>query len=139
MIKVSQQDQIQILELNRPKVNAIDESLIKALNAELDKSESDNSIKAEKLVSPKTFNNHIDGFGLENVKTVGDFWKKVFFLRGPFWGPKSSDFRGSRSAGARASARGCERPLPAAPACLRGLTPLCLFPSGTRLREACRL
>ncbi len=35
------------------------------------------SIKAEKLVSPKTFNNHIDGFGLENVKTVGDFWKKV--------------------------------------------------------------
>ena len=45
MIKVSQQDQIQILELNRPKVNAIDESLIKALNAELDKSESDNSIK----------------------------------------------------------------------------------------------
>ena len=45
MIKVSQQDQIQILELNRPKVNAIDESLIKALNDELDKSESDNSIK----------------------------------------------------------------------------------------------
>ena len=45
MIKVSQQDQIQILELNRPKVNAIDESLIKALNVELDKSESDNSIK----------------------------------------------------------------------------------------------
>ena len=35
------------------------------------------SIKAEKLVSPKTFTNHIDGFGLESVKTVGDFWKKV--------------------------------------------------------------
>ena len=45
MIKVSQQDQIQILELNRPKVNAIDESLIKALNNELDKAESNNSIK----------------------------------------------------------------------------------------------
>jgi len=45
MIKVSQQDQIQILELNRPKVNAIDESLIKALINELDKVESDNSIK----------------------------------------------------------------------------------------------
>ena len=45
MIKVSQQGQTQILELNRPKVNAIDESLIKALINELDKVESDNSIK----------------------------------------------------------------------------------------------
>ena len=35
------------------------------------------SIKAEKLISPKTFTNFIDGFGLEGVKTVGDFWKKV--------------------------------------------------------------
>ena len=45
MIKGSQQDQIQILELNRPKVNAIDESLIKALNDELDKIEKNNSVK----------------------------------------------------------------------------------------------
>ena len=45
MIKVSQKDQIQILELNRPKVNAIDESLIKSLNSELDKIEKNDSIK----------------------------------------------------------------------------------------------
>ena len=45
MIKVSTQDQIQILELSRPKVNAIDESLIQALNDELNKIEKDDSIK----------------------------------------------------------------------------------------------
>ena len=45
MIEVSQQDQIQILELNRPKVNAINESLIEALNCELDKIEKNDSIK----------------------------------------------------------------------------------------------
>ena len=37
MIKVSTQNQIQILELSRLKVNAIDESLIQALNDELNK------------------------------------------------------------------------------------------------------
>jgi len=45
MIKVSQKGQIQILELNRPKVNAINEELIKSLNDELDKIEKDDSIK----------------------------------------------------------------------------------------------
>lgn len=45
MIKVSQKGQIQILELNRPKVNAINEELIKSLNGELDKIEKDDSIK----------------------------------------------------------------------------------------------
>lgn len=35
------------------------------------------SIKADKLVSPKTFSDSIDGFGMEGVKTVGDFWQKV--------------------------------------------------------------
>ena len=45
MIKVSTQNQIQILELSRPKVNAIDESLIQALNDELNKIEKDDSIK----------------------------------------------------------------------------------------------
>ena len=35
------------------------------------------SISAEKLVSPKTFSDSIDGFGMEDVKTVGDFWRKV--------------------------------------------------------------
>jgi len=45
MIKVSQKGQIQILELNRPKVNAINEELIKSLNDALDKIEKDDSIK----------------------------------------------------------------------------------------------
>ena len=35
------------------------------------------SIKAEKLVSPRIFSDSIDGFGMKGVKTVGDFWKKV--------------------------------------------------------------
>ena len=35
------------------------------------------SITADKLVSPKTFSEPIDGFGMEGIKTVGDFWKKV--------------------------------------------------------------
>jgi len=35
------------------------------------------SIKANKLVSPKIFSDPIDGFGLPGVKTVGDFWEKV--------------------------------------------------------------
>ena len=51
MIKVSQQDQIQILELNRPKVNAINKRLIQALNDELDQIEKDKSIKGVISVS----------------------------------------------------------------------------------------
>ena len=35
------------------------------------------SIKADKLVSSKTFEETNDGFGLEGVKTSGDFWRKV--------------------------------------------------------------
>ena len=45
MIKSYQKNQIQIIELNRPKVNAIDESLIKSLNSELDKIDRNDSIK----------------------------------------------------------------------------------------------
>jgi N,N'-diacetyllegionaminate synthase len=35
------------------------------------------SIKANKLVSPNIFSDLIDGYGLDGVKTVGDFWEKV--------------------------------------------------------------
>ena len=45
MIKSYQKNQIQIIELNRPKVNAIDDSLIRSLNIELDKIERNDSIK----------------------------------------------------------------------------------------------
>ena len=45
MIKVSQKGQIQIIELNRPKVNAINEELIQALLSQLDQAEKDESIR----------------------------------------------------------------------------------------------
>ena len=35
------------------------------------------SIKANRLVSPNIFSDSIDGFGLDGVKTVGEFWEKV--------------------------------------------------------------
>ncbi len=35
------------------------------------------SIRADKLVSPKVFSEPINNFGFKNVKNVGDFWKKV--------------------------------------------------------------
>ena len=35
------------------------------------------SITADKLVSPKTFSQKIDGFGLNGVFSMGDFWKRV--------------------------------------------------------------
>ena len=35
------------------------------------------SIRADKLVSPQTFDTPIDGFGLKNVNNLGDFWNKV--------------------------------------------------------------
>lgn len=35
------------------------------------------SLKANKLVAETEFSNEISGFGLEGVKTLGDFWKKV--------------------------------------------------------------
>tara|TARA_Y100000996_G_scaffold322125_1_gene258170 strand:- start:87 stop:842 length:756 start_codon:yes stop_codon:yes gene_type:complete len=45
MIRSYQKNQIKIIELNRPKVNAIDDSLISSLNVELDKVERNDSIK----------------------------------------------------------------------------------------------
>jgi len=45
MIKTYQKDQIQIIELNRPKVNAINEALIKSLYSHLDSLEKDDTIK----------------------------------------------------------------------------------------------
>ena len=45
MIKSHQKNQIQIIELSRPKVNAIDADLIRVLNNKLDKIEQDSSIK----------------------------------------------------------------------------------------------
>ena len=45
MIKTYQKDQIQIIELNRPKVNAINEELIKSLISHLNSVEKDNTIK----------------------------------------------------------------------------------------------
>ena len=41
MIKVSQKDQIQIIELNRPKVNAINDELSKSIINQLDQTEHD--------------------------------------------------------------------------------------------------
>ena len=35
------------------------------------------SLKASKLVAETEFSNEISGFGLDGVKTLGDFWKKV--------------------------------------------------------------
>lgn len=35
------------------------------------------SIKASKLVSTKTFNTKIDGFGFKDVHNIGEFWNKV--------------------------------------------------------------
>ncbi len=35
------------------------------------------SIKADKLVSPNIFFDPIDGFGLDGVQTIGEFWEKV--------------------------------------------------------------
>jgi len=45
MIKLSQKGQIQIIELNRPKVNAINKELIQELLAQLDQTEKDDSIR----------------------------------------------------------------------------------------------
>jgi len=45
MIKTYQKDQIQIIELNRPKVNAINEELIKSLISHFNSVEKDNTIK----------------------------------------------------------------------------------------------
>jgi len=77
MIKVSQQDQIQILELNRPKVNAIDKSLIEALNHELDKIEKNDSIKGIIL----TGQNGIFSAGLDIV----DLYHKDKEYMESFW------------------------------------------------------
>ena len=35
------------------------------------------SLKANKLLSETEFSNKISGFGLDGIKTLGDFWKKV--------------------------------------------------------------
>ena len=45
MIKLSQKGQIQIIELNRPKVNAINKELIQELLVQLDQTEKDDSIR----------------------------------------------------------------------------------------------
>ena len=45
MIKISTKNQIQIIELNRPKVNAINEKLIQSLIKQLNQTEKDESIK----------------------------------------------------------------------------------------------
>ena len=77
MIKVSQKDQIQILELNRPKVNAIDESLIKSLSIELDKAEEDDSIKGLILTGqPGIFSAGLDIVSLYNKdkEYMETFW-----------------------------------------------------------------
>ena len=45
MIKTYQKDQIQIIELNRPKVNAINEELIKSLDLQIESLKNDDTIK----------------------------------------------------------------------------------------------
>ena len=35
------------------------------------------SLKANKLVAETEFSNEVSGFGMEGIKTLGDFWKKV--------------------------------------------------------------
>ena len=51
MIKLSQKGQIQIIELNRPKVNAINKELIQELLAQLDQTEKDDSIIGATILS----------------------------------------------------------------------------------------
>ena len=63
MIKVSQKSQIQIIELNRPKVNAINEELIKSLLNQLNQVEQDESIRGVILTGP----NGIFSAGLDIV------------------------------------------------------------------------
>ena len=63
MIKVSQKSQIQIIELNRPKVNAINEELIKSLLDQLNQVEQDESIRGVILTGP----NGIFSAGLDIV------------------------------------------------------------------------
>ena len=55
MIKTSHRDQIQIIELNRPKVNAINEKLIKSLLSQLDQTEKDKSIRGLSKFNNKNF------------------------------------------------------------------------------------
>tara|TARA_Y100001970_G_C14105709_1_gene787984 strand:- start:35 stop:790 length:756 start_codon:yes stop_codon:yes gene_type:complete len=78
MIKISTKNQIQIIELNRPKVNAINEQLIQSLIKQLDKTEKDESIKGIIL----TGQNGIFSAGLDIVSLydkdrdyMESFWK----------------------------------------------------------------
>ena len=77
MIKSYQKNQIQIIELNRPKVNAIDDSLISSLNIELDKIERNDSIKGLILTGQSgVFSAGLDIVSLYNKdkKYMENFW-----------------------------------------------------------------
>ena len=78
MITVSTKNQIQIIELSRPKVNAINEELIQSLIEQLDKTEKDESIKGIIL----TGQNGVFSAGLDIVSLydkdrdyMESFWK----------------------------------------------------------------
>ncbi|MAV65285.1 MAG: enoyl-CoA hydratase [Candidatus Marinimicrobia bacterium] len=64
MIDIIQEKQIQILKLNRPKVNAINEELIQALSDNLDLLESNNNIKGIII----TGENNIFSAGLDLIE-----------------------------------------------------------------------
>ena len=77
MIKVSQKGQIQIIELNRPKVNAINAELIRSIHNQLNQSEKNKSIKGIILTgSNGVFSAGLDIISLydKDIKYMKSFW-----------------------------------------------------------------
>ena len=77
MINVSQKGQIQIIELNRPKVNAINAELIKSIHNQLNQSEKNESIKGIILTgSNGVFSAGLDIISLydKDIKYMQSFW-----------------------------------------------------------------
>ena len=78
MIKSYRKDHIEILELNRPKVNALNKELIESLNFHLDQIAENNNIKGIILTGQQgVFSAGLDIVELYNTdeKYMKDFWK----------------------------------------------------------------
>ena len=80
MIKAYQEDQIQIIELNRPKVNAINEELINSLDAQLENLKKDDTIKGVILTGQEgIFSAGLDIVALYNTdKEYMKFFWSIF-------------------------------------------------------------
>ena len=80
MIKAYQEDQIQIIELNRPKVNAINEELINSLDAQLENLKKDDTIKGVILTGQEgIFSEGLDIIALYNSdKEYMKFFWSIF-------------------------------------------------------------